>query len=247
MDLESAENEACATSVGDVDADFAAELDKVVLLEGESPKGEVVGDLGFGRTTLTRLELSLAGFSEKITNLRIFMMRLATMESEFEAFALEKDDIEHDSVEKVLEFDLLSGILDSEVRELNKLLGSLQTEIADTRERISSCTHLGEIFMVMKEKLCDFEEYVKQSEEQISVLKMQSVDFQRNLSSFKRGENGKQRISFIYFFLLFLCSCSERVFYYMRPIILGSTSVSCEIDCVKQWELLSSINGFFFY
>ncbi|XP_028796748.1 WPP domain-interacting tail-anchored protein 1-like, partial [Neltuma alba] len=106
MDTANVENGAGATSVGDVSTDFDTETDKVVFPEGESPSGEDVGDIGIDSTTLTRLELSLAGFSEKITNLSIFMMRLATMDSEFEAFVLEKDHMELDSVEKGLEFDL---------------------------------------------------------------------------------------------------------------------------------------------
>ncbi|XP_054803716.1 WPP domain-interacting tail-anchored protein 1 [Prosopis cineraria] len=194
MDAASAENGAAATSVGDVGTDFDAETDKIVFLEGESPNGEDIGDIGIDNITLTRLELSLAGFSEKVTNLSIFMMRLATMDSEFEAFAMEKDHVELDSVEKGLEFDLLSGILDSEVGELDKFLHTLRTEIADARQRTSSCTHLGETFMVMKENLCDFEQRLKQSEEQFSVIKMQSTNFQRNLSSFRRGKTGRSDV-----------------------------------------------------
>ncbi|KAI9121554.1 hypothetical protein K1719_008587 [Acacia pycnantha] len=191
MDTANAENGAGATSVGDVSTDFDAETDKIVFLEGESPNGEDIGDIGIDSTTLTRLELSLAGFSEKITNLSIFMMRLATMDSEFEAFVMERDHVELDSVEKGLEFDLLSGILGSEIGELDKFLHTLRTEIADARQRTSLCNHLGETCVVLKEKVCDFEQYLKQSEEQFSVIKMQSANFQRNLSHFKREETGK--------------------------------------------------------
>ncbi|KAK4271879.1 hypothetical protein QN277_020507 [Acacia crassicarpa] len=194
MDTANAENGAGATSVGDVSTDFDAETDKIVFLEGESPYGEDIGDIGIDSTTLTRLELSLAGFSEKITNLSIFMMRLAAMDSEFEAFAMEKDHVELDSVEKGLEFDLLSGILGSEIGELDRFLHTLRTEIADARQRISLCNHLGETCVVLKEKVCDFERCLKQSEEQFSVIKMQSANFQRNLSHFKREETGENDV-----------------------------------------------------
>lgn len=180
------------SAVGDVDTESHVESDKVVFIDGESPNGKVIGDLGIDSASLTRLELSLAGFSEKVTNLRIFMMRLAAnMECGFEALVLEKDHMEFEYVDKVLEFDLLSGILDSEVGELDKFLDTLQTDIAHAGERISSCTHSTETFNVMKEKLCDFEKLLKQSEEQFSAIKMQSANFQRNLSSFKMGETGK--------------------------------------------------------
>ncbi|KAF7803126.1 WPP domain-interacting tail-anchored protein 1 [Senna tora] len=195
MDPESSENEAYATSVGDVNDNFDEESDKVVLYGGESSDGEVIGECGIDSTTITGLEVGLAGFSEKITNLRIFMMRLAaTMESEFEALGSEEDRMGLESIEKGLEFDLLSGILDSEVRELDKFLYTLQNEIADARERVSSCTHMGESFMEMKAKLFDFEQLLKQSEEQFSVIAMQSANFQKNLSSFKREENGKGEV-----------------------------------------------------
>ncbi|XP_028796743.1 LOW QUALITY PROTEIN: WPP domain-interacting tail-anchored protein 1-like [Neltuma alba] len=46
----------------------------------------------------------------------------------------------------------------------------------------------------MKDKMCDFELYLKQSEEQFSVIKMQSANFQRNLSSFKREKTGKNDV-----------------------------------------------------
>ncbi|RYR16322.1 hypothetical protein Ahy_B04g073322 [Arachis hypogaea] len=74
-------------------------------------------------TMLTRLELNLACFSEKVTNLGIFVMNLETLECELETMILEKNGIDGmvmdmECAEKGLEFDLLCGVLDSEVREL---------------------------------------------------------------------------------------------------------------------------------
>ena len=194
MDTGGAAHKASA-SVGEFNADLDAESDKIVLLEGVSPDGEVIGDLGIASTMLTRLELCLAMFSEKIANLSIFMMHLATLESEFEALDFEKDDMILDCIRRVLEFDLLSGILDSEVRELDQFLATLKSEITDAGEGLSSCSHLGEDFLGMQEKLCDSEQCLKQCEEQFSDIKMQSATFQRTLSCFKREQNCKWRIS----------------------------------------------------
>ncbi|XLS91665.1 hypothetical protein HN51_067673, partial [Arachis hypogaea] len=112
-------------------------------------------------TMLTRLELNLACFSEKVTNLGIFVMNLETLECELETMILEKNGIDGmvmdmECAEKGLEFDLLCGVLDSEVRELGVFLGTLYAEIAEAEE----------------------------------FIKKQSTNFQRTLSSYKREESG---------------------------------------------------------
>ncbi|KAG4395810.1 hypothetical protein JHK82_052405 [Glycine max] len=161
----------------------------VVDLEGvavSSPSGNVMGDLGdVYSTMLTSLDLGLACFSEKVSNLSNFVMHVETKECELEA--LEKED--HIG-EKGLEFDLLSVVLDSEVRELEGVLDTLQGGVDEAREWGCSCTHLGEGFVAMQEKLGDYEQQLKQFEEEFNGIKMQSASFQRNLSSLKKAENG---------------------------------------------------------
>ncbi|KAK7266656.1 hypothetical protein RIF29_19306 [Crotalaria pallida] len=144
---------------------------------------DIIGDL------LTGLDLSLAFFSEKVTNLSILVMHLATMECEFEALISDKDRAGFDSIEKCLRFDLLCVVLDSEVGELDLFLDNIQVQIAYCKENVSSCTHFGEAYMAMQHKLLDSEECLKQSEEQFGDIKMQSVTFRRTLCSFKRAEN----------------------------------------------------------
>ncbi|KAJ1435411.1 putative WPP domain-interacting tail-anchored protein 1-like [Sesbania bispinosa] len=167
MDTQSAED------TGDVDVDVG----------GVSSNGEAIGDLGNVTTMLTRLELSLACFSEKVANLSIFVMHLETLESKLEALVLDEDNMDMDCVGKGLEFDLLCGVLSSEVRELDDFLDSLHAEIADAEERASSCS-------LSQDKLHDSEQCLKQSEEQFSEIKKQSASFQRTLSSYRREENG---------------------------------------------------------
>ncbi|XP_027357828.1 WPP domain-interacting tail-anchored protein 1-like isoform X2 [Abrus precatorius] len=184
MSTESAELEAVTSSTCDVNVD----LEGVVSLSNR----DAVGDLGIVCSTiLTKLDFSLACFSEKVSNLSIFVMHLATMESEFESLDLEENHTGLGSLEKGVEFDLLRGVLDSEVRELGGFLDSLQAWIAEVRERVCSCTHLGEAFMTMEDKLLDSEQKLKQSEEQFNEIKMQSASFVRALSSFKKAENGE--------------------------------------------------------
>ncbi|CAL0308338.1 unnamed protein product [Lupinus luteus] len=145
-----------------------------VNLEGVSSDADVIGDVGIG----------VACFSEKVSNLSIFVMHMETLEGELETLDLDNDDLGIDSVEKVLVFDLLCGVLDSEIRELDLFLGTLFAEIADAGERVllSSSSR-------WQEKLHESEQCLKQSEEHFSETKKQSSSFERTLSSYKREEN----------------------------------------------------------
>ncbi|KAG4958633.1 hypothetical protein JHK87_035266 [Glycine soja] len=169
---------------------------RVVDLEGgvvSSSSGNVMGDLvDVYSTMLKNLDLGLACFSEKVFNLSNFLMHVETMECEFEA--LEKED-HIGYLEKGLEFDLLSGVFDSEVRELEGVLDTLQGGVGEARDWVSSCTHLGEAFVAMQEKLVGYEQRLKQSEEEFNDIKMQSVSFQRTLPSLKKEENGNDDAS----------------------------------------------------
>lgn len=144
-------------------------------LGGVSSSGEAIGDL----------ELNLACFSEKVTNLSNFVMHLETLGVELEGLVLEKEDndVDMNFVGKCLEFDLLCGVLGSEVVELDRFLDSLRAEVADAGERVASCNP-------WQDKLLDSEQCLRQSEEQFSEIKKQYACFQRTLSSYKRGGNG---------------------------------------------------------
>ncbi|KAL1322926.1 WPP domain-interacting tail-anchored protein 1 [Arachis ipaensis] len=156
----------------------------------DTQSGEDDYDLHFAVSTmLMRLELNLACFSEKVTNLGIFVMNLETLECELETMILEKNGIDGmvmdmECAEKGLEFDLLCGVLDSEVRELGVFLGTLHAEIVEAEQFVSSSSS------IWRNRLEVSEEGFKQSEEQFSEIKKQSTNFQRTLSSYKREESG---------------------------------------------------------
>ncbi|XP_010273216.1 PREDICTED: WPP domain-interacting tail-anchored protein 1-like isoform X2 [Nelumbo nucifera] len=172
-------------AVEGVDAgDVEVEPENVCSSGEVSSSGEAVREVGTGGEILTRVELDLAYSSEKLVNLDMLLMHVAAREGDFEAFSVENDDIEADSAKKALEFHLLSGILDSEVRELDGFMDSLQLEIVDARRRISSCEHPGEFFLEMEAKLHDSEESLKQSKDQVREMIEQSAKFQRELSAF---------------------------------------------------------------
>ncbi|GAV59081.1 hypothetical protein CFOL_v3_02614 [Cephalotus follicularis] len=137
---------------------------------------------------LTRVDLDLVHSSEKLVNLHVLLMHLLAGETDVQAMALEDNNISETSIEKALIFDLLSGFLDSEVKEVDNFINTLQLEIVDARHKISSCRHLKELFTVLEDKLHDSEESLKQSHEQVLVVKMQSVKLQRTISTFKHED-----------------------------------------------------------
>ncbi|PRQ24692.1 hypothetical protein RchiOBHm_Chr6g0275231 [Rosa chinensis] len=174
----------------DVNIDVpVVESNRVDSLEKVSFDGMVIEELQNLGEVITGVELDLACAYEKLLNLIGFMMHVATKESDFDAFISDEEQTIVGSVEKALEFTLLSGILDSEVGELDKVIALLQMEITAAQELLSLYTYLGETFTVIEEKLQDSEQSLKQLQEQISEIRMQSLKFQRTLSCFDGEEN----------------------------------------------------------
>lgn len=133
---------------------------------------------------LTKVDLDLAFSSEKLVNLHVLLISLLAQENDLEAMAVGNNYVSEGFIEKALVFNLLSGIFDSEVRELDSFMDSFREEILDAYQTISSCRHLREIYMTMEEKLHDSEESFKQSRNQISEVKLQSAKLQRTVLAF---------------------------------------------------------------
>ncbi|KNA17601.1 hypothetical protein SOVF_078710 [Spinacia oleracea] len=180
-------------TVSSIENDPGGGIEAVSVDEGKSgdvsSEKELVREVG---SSLIRLELDIACCSEKLVNMNLLMMHVAGRESDFEDFASRKEDALVDAGGKALEFDILSGIFDSEVREMNSFIGKIKLEINNTREVISSHKHLGEGFLALEEKLHDAEESIKQSQEQVSELIMQSTKFQKILSSVNQEETSDE-------------------------------------------------------
>lgn len=170
--------------------DSESESNKVYSLEGISANGDVIEELRSAGEVFSQLELHIACSSEKLVNLNILTMHVATRESEFEAFAKKREHIlDDDSVETALAFDLLSGLLDSELRELENFITTLEADFVKAHELISSYTELGKASIEMEEKLLDSEDSLQQSRDQILEIKKQSAKFQRTLSALDREGN----------------------------------------------------------
>jgi DNA-dependent RNA polymerase auxiliary subunit epsilon len=87
-------------------------------------------------------------------------------------------------------------VLDSVVRELDEFLNTLHFGIIEAREKVCSCNYLVEIFITLQDKLLDYEECLKQSEEEFNEIKLHSASFQWTLCSFSKTGNGKQFLNF---------------------------------------------------
>ncbi|KAK3000315.1 hypothetical protein RJ639_021482 [Escallonia herrerae] len=158
----------------------------VFLHEGISSDTKDMGEIGSVMEALTSVDLDLAYSSEKLVNMEKILMHVLAWEIDFEALAA--DDIPVDSIEKALTFDLLCGVLESEVRELGNFMGSLQAQIVDARGKISSCRHLRELFIVVEGKLHDSEEALKQSQEHVLEMEMQLTKLQMTSLAFNHND-----------------------------------------------------------
>lgn len=161
-----------------------------LYLHGVSPTENGRQEIERTMKIILKLDLDLEYSSEKLVNLHILLMYLLAQENDLQAMVLENNSISTDSIENLLTFDLLSGILDAELRELNSFKDNLLAEIVDARLEIFSCRHLRELSTKMEENLLDSEKSLRQSQAQILELKEQLAKFQRTIFGFK-FENGE--------------------------------------------------------
>ena len=146
-------------------------------------------------TILNNVDLDLAYSNEKLVNLHVLLMLLLGWDSDPDAMASGNSDISAQFIEKALVFDLLCGILDSELREVETFLDTVQAEIVDARHKISSCRPLGALFNKMEKKVHDSEESLNKCQELVLEVKMQSIKLQS--FSYFRHENCKFEFEFI--------------------------------------------------
>ncbi|KAK8493544.1 hypothetical protein V6N13_099831 [Hibiscus sabdariffa] len=135
-----------------------------------------------------RINLDLACSNEKLVNLHVLLMLLLGWDNGPEAMSLENGDIS--VIEKALEFDLLCGILDSELREIENFLSTVQLEIVDARRKTSSCMPSGAQVDEMDKKLHDSEESMKMCQGIVSEVKLLSTKLQASFLYFRHENLG---------------------------------------------------------
>lgn len=172
-----------------------------------STNDELVGEIKQINEVVTDVELLLACAAEKLVNLNILAMHVGIMKSDLEAFACDKECVSLESAEKAMEIDLLSGFLKSESEELHKFMVDLQTDITDTQENLSSCKYLGDTITEAEEKLQDSEKLLKQSQDQLSDIRMQSCTTLSCLEKARKLSFPQVNISFCYVLVLAAVMC----------------------------------------
>ncbi|KAG7586355.1 hypothetical protein ISN45_Aa02g016640 [Arabidopsis thaliana x Arabidopsis arenosa] len=132
---------------------------------------------------LTKLEIDSAYTSEKLLNLHVLLMHLLAWDNDLEGMGT--PDSSPASFEKALAFDLLCGILESELKEVDEVLDVLEAQIVDTSYKISSCKHTN--YIVIEGKLGESAESLKQSRGQVSEITLQLAQLRRTLHYIRNG------------------------------------------------------------
>lgn len=158
--------------------------------EGFSSQGGGIRDIESFMEVLTKADADLAYSSEKLVNLHGLLIHLLAWDDDLEVVAMENSYISTTSFEKALVFDLLSGIFDSEVREVENFMDNIQADIVDARHKIFSNKHSTELVTIMGEKLHDTEESLYKTQERLAEVKKQSIKLQSASPTF-RLENCK--------------------------------------------------------
>ncbi|XP_021892908.1 WPP domain-interacting tail-anchored protein 2-like [Carica papaya] len=170
------------------------ELDKVNLHEEVQKNGMKMQPADDAMKFLAAVDFDLSYSSEKLVNLHLLLMHLLVWNNDLEAMAMGDSLSLEISVEKALVFDLLSGILDSELQEFSRFLDALRAHIFYASHKISSCRHSKELFVIMEETLHDSEESLRHSQEQFLEIKMQLAELQRSFSYFKDEKRKKDEV-----------------------------------------------------
>ncbi|OAY47421.1 hypothetical protein MANES_06G078200v8 [Manihot esculenta] len=159
--------------------------------EGFSSQGGGIRDIESFMEVRTKADADLAYSSEKLVNLHGLLIHLLAWDDDLEVVAMENSYISTTSFEKALVFDLLSGIFDSEVREVENFMDNIQADIVDARHKIFSNKHSTELVTIMGEKLHDTEESLYKTQERLAEVKKQSIKLQSASPTF-RLENWKE-------------------------------------------------------
>ncbi|XP_018457417.2 WPP domain-interacting tail-anchored protein 2 isoform X1 [Raphanus sativus] len=133
---------------------------------------------------LTKLEIDSAYTSEKLLNLHVLLMHLLAWDNDLEGMGTTLGSSAA-SFEKALTFDLLCGILESELKDVDEVLDELEAQIVDTSYKLSACKEVS--YNVMEGKLAESAESLKQSRGQVSEITLQLAQLRRTLHYIRNG------------------------------------------------------------
>lgn len=174
-----------------VDDDF----DIISSHENVSLNGEWIAD-GAERQILTLMELDLAYSSEKLQNLEMLMMQVSDLASDYEILFEGPEELLMESIEKAFQFDILSGYLNSEMKDIESFMSCLLPDVMDVQKKFTkSDHHLNGSLLKIDEKLVHAKESLRNSQDQLADLRKQSDKFEKflafGLSNCEKLDNGE--------------------------------------------------------
>uniref|UniRef100_A0A1J3CQQ5 WPP domain-interacting tail-anchored protein 2 n=1 Tax=Noccaea caerulescens TaxID=107243 RepID=A0A1J3CQQ5_NOCCA len=140
---------------------------------------------------LTKLEIDSAYTCEKLLNLHVLLMHLLAWDNDLEGMGTL--DSSEASFEKALTFDLLCGILESELKQVDEVLDELEAQIVDTSYKLSTCKDAN--YIVLEGKLGESAESLKQSRGQVSDITLQLAQLRRTLHYIRNGTSENEEFS----------------------------------------------------
>jgi hypothetical protein len=126
---------------------------------------------------ITRIHHDLAYSSDKVMNLQILQMEVASRSGQIES-TLDADSVpEDESVQKAFEFDMVSSYLNSEVKQLEKFVMFLKEDIVEVKNHFVG----EEASSETREKLVQAEIVSEDLQQLLSDLSAGSAKFQGGL------------------------------------------------------------------
>ncbi|XP_073059372.1 LOW QUALITY PROTEIN: WPP domain-interacting tail-anchored protein 2-like [Primulina eburnea] len=153
--------------------------------EGLPYNSKEAGELQNALKVSSEVDMTLAYSSDKLATLENLLLHVLVGENDIGMIDTEDDEISAEMIEKTFTFDLLTAILNLELRELDNLMCGLQDLIVDSLHKISSSGQSVDLVTGMVSKLHDSEEIVKRSQERVLEMKIQLAKLQMSSISFK--------------------------------------------------------------
>lgn len=124
---------------------------------------------------LTKIDIDLVCTGEKLMHMLILMHLLA---SDNDTEGVGRVDSSAASFEKALTYDLLCGILESELKEVDMILDELEAQIVNA-SKLSTYKYVKDIFMI--DRLGGCAQYLKQFRGRVSEITLKLAQLQRQL------------------------------------------------------------------
>ncbi|KAL0877613.1 hypothetical protein Bca101_027319 [Brassica carinata] len=133
---------------------------------------------------LTKIDIDLVCTGEKLMHMLILLMHLLASDNDTEGVG--RVDSSAASFEKALTYDLLCGILESELKEVDMVLDEVEGQIVDA-SKLSTYKYVRDIFMI--DRLGGCAQYLKQSRGRVSEITLKLAQLQRTIGYIRNDTN----------------------------------------------------------